>query len=345
VLNDQKCPKRIPCPVCFSDQAQRLWGTTSGQAAQHFVLREKSLERHLELRLHIESLWGQATCDILRCDTCGFCFSSPYIAGDEQFYSLAYDRCRYPVWKWEFQLTYDALRTVCRPDMKLLEIGAGHGAFLAKIADTLLPRENLFGTEFSITGRSRLETLGVKCFSQDVRRLSGTDFEQSFDCVCLFQVLEHMDGLDVLFEKLNGLMKNGGSLFIAVPNPRIIEFNESHGALLDMPPAHIGRWNRECFERIGKRHGFQIVDFRTEKPGFMAMAKVYAQYRFLRKSQRNGSFENRIQTIQKPILKKVMQLIGVALTSLFAIPNIARLNNDLGSSLWVHLKKCGKEGA
>jgi hypothetical protein len=42
-----------------------------------------------------------------------------------------------------------------------------------------------------------------------------------------------MDGLDVLFEKFNWLLKPGGSIFIAVPNQNMIEFNELNGALLE----------------------------------------------------------------------------------------------------------------
>ena len=32
----------------------------------------------------------------MQCSQCGFCFSYPYVAGDERFYSLAYVRSGYP---------------------------------------------------------------------------------------------------------------------------------------------------------------------------------------------------------------------------------------------------------
>src|SRR5208337_399944 len=157
----------------------------------------------------------------------------------------------YPKWKWEFQETYEAIKKLAKSDLKLMEIGAGDGAFIRRIAEEILPKENIFCTEFSRYGRHRIEYFGVKCSAEDVRCLSdsNSEYEDAFDIVCMFQVLEHMDRLELLFKKLNLLMKSGGNLFISVPNQRLIEFNENNGALLDMPPNHVGRWNIRCFEK------------------------------------------------------------------------------------------------
>jgi 2-polyprenyl-3-methyl-5-hydroxy-6-metoxy-1,4-benzoquinol methylase len=196
----------------------------------------------------------------MQCSQRGFCFSYPYVAGDERFYSLAYVRSGYPKWKWEFQITYDLLRRNLRSNGKLIEIGAGNGAFISKIAKEVLAKENIFCTEFSEYGRHQIENWGIKCVPKDIRELSGQEYEKCADVICLFQVLEHMDGLHVLFEKLNWLLKPGGSIFIAVPNQNMIEFNELNGALLDMPPNHVGRWKRRCFEIIGSRHNLTLED-------------------------------------------------------------------------------------
>ena len=47
------------------------------------------------------------------------------------------------------------------------------------------------------------------------------------------------------FEK--NLLSKNGEILIAVPNEEIIKFNELNGALLDMPPNHIGRWSKKTF--------------------------------------------------------------------------------------------------
>jgi len=309
------------------------------QAAQHFVLQENDSERFLELVSHIESLWGQNTCEVVECNKCGFCYCDPYIAGDERFYSLAYVRSGYPTWKWEFQVTYDVLNQSSMTDAKLLEIGAGDGAFVRKIAEYLLPKENILCTEFSEYGRHQIQTFGIKCLSEDVRNLSSAVIEKSVDIVCMFQVLEHMDRLEALFRKLNWLLKRGGSLFIAVPNPSRIEFNELNGALLDMPPNHIGRWNRRCFEEIGNRNGFLIEDYKVEKSNFISAAKTFIIYRVKQKAQQSGSFENQIFKIKNWSLLRAMQLIAVAVNSITAIPALTKRNCGSGDSQWIHLIK------
>jgi SAM-dependent methyltransferase len=337
--NYEQIQKKITCPVCFATNAHLLWSASSKQAAQHYVLQEKYPERFLELVSHIEILWGQNTCEVVRCDKCGFCYSNPFIAGDERFYSLAYIRTSYPLWKWEFQQTYNVLNKCSGADLKLMEIGAGDGAFVKRIAENILLKENIFCTEFSEYGRQEIDKFGVTCLSIDFRNLSNVELKESFDVVCMFQVLEHLDRLDVSFQKLNWLMKSGGSLFIAVPNTSRIEFNELNGALLDMPPNHIGRWNKKCFEVIGKQNGFHIEDYKINEYSFISMAKQFIFYRMLRKSQRSGSFENRLFKINNRYLLRIMKMIGFAVNSIMAIPALIKKNSWQGDSQWIHFIK------
>jgi hypothetical protein len=134
-------------------------------------------------------------------------------------------------------------------------------------------------------------------------------------------------------------MKKGGSLFIAVPNPIKIAFNELNGALLDMPPNHVGRWNKKCFEEIGNRNGFSIREHKIEDSSFLDMAKEFIIYRFYQRSQQKGSFENYIQKIKSRYLLRLMQLVGLAVNSILAIPALTKLNSKMGSSQWVHFIK------
>ncbi len=339
MCNYEQIPKKVKCPVCFNNNAHRLWGASSKQAAQHFVLKEKHSKRFLELATHIERLWSQKNCEVVKCDNCGFCYSNPYIAGDALFYNLAYDRTGYPSWKWEFQQTYDILNKFSKSNLKLMEIGAGDGAFVQRLGENILSKENIFCTEFSEYGRLQIEKLGIKCLSVDFRNLSNSALKESLDVVCMFQVLEHMDRLDVLFQKLNWLMKMGGSLFISVPNSNRTEFNELNGALLDMPPNHIGRWNKKCFEIIGNQNGFHIENYKMEGYSFFSNVKQFIVYRMLRKSQQSGSFENQLFKIKNRYLLRIMQMIGFGINLIMAIPALTKKNSRHGGSQWVQFIK------
>jgi SAM-dependent methyltransferase len=335
----QQLPKKIKCPVCYAEDARILWVADSNQAAQHYVLKEKFPERFLELASHIKILWGGDTCEIVQCKNCEYCYSNPFIAGDERFYTLAYDRSSYPKWKWEFQVTLDVLKRNAGADTSLFEIGAGDGAFVKRVAENILPKGNILCTEFSEYGRLSIEEFGIKCISEDFRNLSSAELNESLDVVCMFQVLEHMDRLDVLFQKLNWLMKNGGRLFIAVPNAGRIEFNELNGALLDMPPNHVGRWNKKCFEILGKRNGFLIEDYQIEEAGFISLAKEFIFYRLLQHAQKSGSFENRLLKVKNRYLSRIMLMVCFAVNAAMAIPALAKKDSRQGGSQWIYFVK------
>ena len=332
------------CPVCHSSIARKLWRVDSAQSAQHFVLREVDPERFEALASHIALLWGRDTCDVVKCENCGFCYSSPFIAGDERFYTLAYQRTGYPEWKWEHQRTYEAVEAMARPGQKLLEIGAGDGAFVRRISPALLGRDNIVCTEYSEYGRRQIEQHGITCVAADVRDANGGGIVGPFTYICLFQVLEHMDRLESLFPVLHSLMEVQGSLFIAVPNERHIEFIERNGALLDMPPNHVGRWNEQSFHEIGKRYGLIVQEIALEPSSWFASFKLYLAYVFLRKAQDPSTAANWL--CRTPLKSERLKRAGIVLTkvlyAIFALPaGISMFGGELGMSRWVHLRKVG----
>jgi len=337
-------PVKVACPVCRSLEGLRLYSVDSEQASQHFVLREVSPDRHRLLREHIEVLWGKAICDIVRCAGCKFCFANPFVAGDARFYSLAYERTGYPPWKWEYQRTRQALlelngRQSLRP-ARLLEVGAGNGAFIRQVTPDLIRKDHVLCTEFSDFGRNAIANLGVQCVPQDVRELSA-DGDGRFDFICMFQVLEHLDRLDDLFDHLSSLATDAAHLFVAVPNGGRIEFNELNGSLLDLPPNHVGRWNRQSFEVMAHRHGWQVVEHEVQPEGPTAKVKRFAFYRYGNKSQSPNTLANRIEQVPPKLLRRPLQALAVGWYLLGAVPPLISLlrNPELGEAQWAHMVK------
>src|ERR1039457_6741092 len=98
-------PINADCPVCYSQKGHLLYSVAAEQATQHYFLQQVNPARFAKLRSHIEALWKHPDGDVVRCASCGFGFSSPYVAGDAQFYRLAYSGKGYPAWRWEYQAT------------------------------------------------------------------------------------------------------------------------------------------------------------------------------------------------------------------------------------------------
>jgi SAM-dependent methyltransferase len=199
----------------------------------------------------------------------------------------------------------------------------------------------VLATEFSDYGRRAIEALGVRCVAEDIRALPRDVPEAPFDVVCLFQVLEHLDGLDALFRQLNALTHPAAHLFIAVPNDARVEFNEHHGSLLDLPPNHVGRWTRAAFDALAERHGWRVVAHEVEPEGAMSQVKQLVTYRYMRRRQDARSLANRVERIQSAPVRKVLQGATAAVYGLAALPVALELvrANGLGDSQWVHLQR------
>ena len=109
----------------------------------------------------------------------------------------------------------------------------------------------------------------IECvFAADIHELDLNRLGEPFDVICLFQVLEHLDRLPELFGALHRLAAPGALLMVSVPNAARTAFFELNGALLDMPPNHIGRWSKKAFESL--EFGWELVDLQVSTESWFA---------------------------------------------------------------------------
>ncbi|MBT3069806.1 class I SAM-dependent methyltransferase [Rhodomicrobium sp. Az07] len=314
------------------------------QAAQHFILSEGNSKRNLELATHIRNLWGGRDCAVRECEDCGFGFADPYVSGDATFYNLAYERSSYPGEKWEFERTIKELSSIEFHAERVLEAGAGFGYFIDKIVDTYVRRTGITALDYSNEAIRTLRSKGYIARQEDLR---NADLVEGFDAIFLFQVVEHMDGLDELFDRISYLLREGGLLFIAVPNPKRIKFNEQNGSLLDVPPNHIGLWSPVAFQMLGARHRLRLDLHETEPFSLSGFIKEDIAYSYLRRSQRKGTMENWSRRLRSASYGKLIGAVFAALSAPRRV-NIwrkaAASSDELGSSLWVKFTKMKSKG-
>jgi Methyltransferase domain len=330
------------CPVCRSENLASLGSVSSEEAAQHFVLREGNPSRHDELRAHIERLWQRSDCEFRQCNDCGFGFAWPYVAGDGRFYNLAYPTIGFPRDKWEYHRTVEALRPLAEPggEKMALEIGSGFGYFLDMVCPRYVERNRVMAVEYHEECQRSLAKKGYRTMSVDIRSEEFLALKSQFSFIFMFQVLEHMDRLDAVMERLRFLAARGCHLFIAVPNARRVAFNEQHGGLLDMPPNHIGRWTEPAFRALAARFGFEVVSTDLEPPHPLSFAKEDLVFSYLRRAQESGSLPNRVRSLPRSRWRSLLEALAVASSApsrLSAWQAAWKESPQLGDALWAHL--------
>jgi hypothetical protein len=346
-MNYELTPVQACCPVCREPAALRLYEVTAAQAARHFIRPEADPERHARLRTEIERLWQGPTCQVLRCSGCAFTYAFPYVAGRGEFYGVFLHAPSYTSDRFEFQRTLAVLQRPRRGEASamppaLLEVGAGDGAFLRQVVPTVFPRSNVLATEFSEAGANAIRRLGVECEMADVRTLTTDHNRHRFTAVCMFQVLEHLDDLDALWDAFTRLAAPGGELFVSVPNDRWIAFQEKHCELLDMPPNHVGRWNRRAFEIIGARHGWDVVEHVQESSGRLQMMRQTAAARFFHARQTRGTLTDRLTRFESRHLRRVMSVPAYGFWLLTSVPPALGVHpENLGGTQWARMRKRG----
>ncbi|MCY7305791.1 MAG: class I SAM-dependent methyltransferase, partial [Rhodoferax sp.] len=281
----------MTCPVCGA--AARLTGAipsfTAVAAAQHFVLAEEDGDRNRKLAEHIAALWRSTSCQLATCTKCELGFAWPFVAGDGEFYNLAYPHSDYPMNKWEFSETVDALRLLPTKGMQALEIGSGFGYFLEMVSPRFFDAANVMAVEYNDVARKRLLAKGHEAVGLDIRSSHFDQYQSRFDFVFMFQVLEHMDGLAALAGRLRYLTKPGAGIFLAVPNAARIAFNEEHASLRDMPPNHISRWTPAAFEAFASLINCEVSASQLEPMSWRNFLRQDLVYAHMRRAQRHGT--------------------------------------------------------
>ena len=331
--------KRAFCPVCGGASTDVLFVVSSHDVARHFF-RDENDPRSSRLAHQVEGLWNQPTSRFLKCGLCDFSFADPFVAGDGEFYRTAYSEgTSYPRWKWEFQKTLEVIESLCHASqgksLSLLEIGAGGGVFLKRVTPQWIEKEHVTCLEFSEIGADAIRRRGIRCLSQDIRDTEDQDLGGPFDIVCLFQVLEHLDGLDQFFARLVEVTREGAHVFLAVPNPLQRAFLDSHGLYEDVPPTHVGRWNRSPLEVMAARHGLRVVTAAVQPEIYLSKVLKFCLLR-LRKWGLSTSCD------RIPV-QGIRRLLKLAILPTIALLNAGPLNSlrskELGTSLWVHLRR------
>lgn len=321
--------------MCQSGELHRMKEYTAAYCTRIFSAGHPEIQA--QLVSEIITTWGGDRAAFFRCKHCSFMFAWPFKPGSAAFYSLAYAHQEsYVDWKWDFEVSRHSIKTMVTDPQNatLLEIGAGTGAFVGKIKE-IIPPANILCTEYSDFGRRTINDMGITCVAAGVDELSRHAGDRKFDLVCMFQVLEHMDKPDVVFEIIHRMTNPEAQVFITVPNDEHRAFYDSLGDYMDLPPTHISRWTYQSLERLVSRYGWTIAEHRRSPASWLS------KYRDLlfNRAQNLGNY-SRLNAIRPAHLRKLTFAIIFLYFTIRYSPFVVRLTfRPLGVSQWFRLVK------
>jgi SAM-dependent methyltransferase len=158
---------------------------------------------------------------------------------------------------------------------KILDIGCGTGEFLHYF------RQKGYDCQ-GVEPNPGAREYASKTYSLPVRERFEfrVDEEANFDCVTLWHVLEHMHDPAETLSRLRSVVKPGGTLVIALPNPDSwdAKFYKEFWAAYDLP-RHLFHFRPENFIMLATKYHFELTQIIPQKLDSFYVSLLSEKYR------------------------------------------------------------------
>lgn len=214
---------------------------------EEIVLAYKSLFG-IDIKRHFKDL---EYIELYREESSGYKFFLPNgIDGDSYFYEeLEKFDWYYMKWKWEHENCLKYLKE----SNNLLEIGSANGAFIERL---LSMGFSCKGLELNSNAVAQCQKKRLPVIEESIQLHSNKNVG-IYDFVCSFQVMEHIDNIREFIEASVEVLKPGGRLLISVPNnDSFLGYDRNY---LNMPPHHMGLWNKKSLLFLAEIFPLEVV--------------------------------------------------------------------------------------
>ncbi len=213
---------------------------------------------------------SKETFQIVQCNSCEFKFTNPRPEATEigKYYEsedyISHSNSK----KGLFNLAYQTIRNITLKNKvkliesfgsetkMLLDIGCGTGEFLnaAKLSGWTVE-----GLEPGDSARN----YGITNYNLKVNELEYLNelCSNSFDVITMWHVLEHVPNLHETIQQLKRILKNNGTIVIAVPNCEAFEVQKYAGlwAAYDVP-RHLNHFTVKTLTNLFKINNLNVID-------------------------------------------------------------------------------------
>lgn len=218
---------------------------------------------------------------IVRCKACGLIYVNPRLKSPEKIYwgdgSGYYEEARLifsgirPHHRDRNYLEDLRLIKKFKPKGNFLDIGTNAGFFLR------LARQNSAWNIYGVEPSPSLSGLARKYFNLNVKNafLEEADFQEHFfDIVTMTDVFEHIPEPGKVLEKVRGIIKDDGILFIKVPNglfnltKLLLARLTNKVNLYDIFDSyeHLVHYSHDTLTKTLEKHGFRVIHKSIGRP-------------------------------------------------------------------------------
>jgi len=232
---------------------------------------------HSRLSFDVKPFLSSKSVQQFRCEETGYEFFEPSeVMGNPDFYGKLYGNAdwAYSDTKWEYKVAGDFVEK----GFRVLDVGSGGGQFLASVE-----AKERVGLETNKNGRD-VTPAGIKTLGEVVEDHAISNAGH-YDVVTAIQVLEHVYEVRTFIDSCLELLKSGGTLVLSVPNNG--GFVGASELPLNMPPHHMGRWNRESLSSIASLFELELltVEFEPLQESNISWYQNWMEERYLPQSK------------------------------------------------------------
>lgn len=144
--------------------------------------------------------------------------------------------------------------------ISILDVGCGNGAFLSSLDPKKFEKN---GLDINSEGVEMSRRDNINIYNKPIE---AVDFGgKKFDCITLWQVIEHLEDPVLIFENIHRILEDDGVVIFQAPNNDCLglKYGKDYWFHMDSP-RHLLIPNRKAIEYLCKKTGFEVIKTKYE---------------------------------------------------------------------------------
>lgn len=210
--------------------------------------------------------------DIWRCKSCSHRYQHPRITFEKACELYADDKTASDIYTQPIQKDIDQVKYQYGLDVidqlnpparkRIMDIGCGAGGFLE------VAFANGWDACVGIDANNRYadiyqEAGGIQYIQSSFERLDRERLGTDYDCISLWNVLEHLFDLQSIVAEIKRMLKSGGLLLIMVPNVESLATRLIRERSATFNWKHVSHFSPNSLKALMSRHGLECVHMET----------------------------------------------------------------------------------